>query len=55
MHVGEERQVCRGSPQAKTREEHENQQDGNKQVADLLGNAELCSQRMVLLEEQVVA
>ena len=43
-----------GNPQAKTREEHEDDQQGDQQVADLLRNTELCSKRMILLDEQVV-
>ena len=52
--IGEERQVSRGGPEAQTREEHENDQRADSKIAELLGNAELRSQRMGLAEEQVV-
>ena len=50
----EERQVHRRHPQAHAGVEHHDDEHRNEQVGNLLRNAELCSQRMVLLQEQVV-
>ena len=50
----EERQVHRGSPQAQAGVEHNDDQNRNEQVAELLRNAKLSSQRMILFQEQVV-
>ncbi len=42
------------SPDAHASPPHDEDQDGDQQVRQLLRNAKLCSKRMILLQEQVV-
>ena len=50
----EERDLRGGNPQSQARVEHQNDEHGDEQIADLLRNAQLSGQRVILLEEQIV-
>ena len=50
----EERDLRGGNPQSQARVKHQNDEHGDEQIADLLRNAQLSGQRVILLEEQIV-